>query len=240
MLGNILNATGIVVGGIAGLTVKKQIPAASQNFFKVALGAVTLFIGLRMTWLNVNGTFAQVGKQAVIIFLALILGRLLGKLLRLQKISNRVGQSAREHISRAAAGNKPPWSAGFNSCAALFCAAPLAVIGAAADGLNGGIAPLAIKTTMDALAAMGFAAMFGWSVALAALPVFVWQGTLTLLCAQFAEPFLTQHGLLDPVNATVGMLLVYVAVVILEIRKVELADYLPALAVAPLLAWLWR
>ena len=240
MTGSILNAAGIVLGGIAGLTVKKQLPAASQNYLKIALGAGALFIGLRLTWQNVNGTIAQAGKQVVIILLALILGRLAGRLLRLQHISNRLGQSAREHIARTADGRRPAWSVGVNTCAALFCAAPLAVIGAAADGLNGDFAPLAIKTAMDALAAMSFAAMFGWSAAAAALPVFGWQGTLTLLCSHFARPLLAQHGLLDPVNATAGMLLVYVAVVILEVRKVELADYLPSLAVAPLLAWLWR
>ena len=114
------------------------------------------------------------------------------------------------------------------------------MLGAVADGLSGNFLPLAIKAVMDALAAMGFAAMFGWSVAAAALPVFVYQGTLTLVCGHFAVPFLEQHGLLDSVNATIGLLMVFVAVVIFELRKVELADYLPAIAVAPLLAWLWR
>jgi len=240
MTGSILNAAGIVLGGIAGLTVQKQLSAAIQNYLKIALGAAALFIGLRLTWLNVNGSFTQVAKQTVIIFLALILGRLVGRLLRLQKLSNRIGQPAREQIARASAGNKPAWSDGFNTVTLLFCAAPLAVIGATQDGLSGNILPLAIKTVMDALAAMSFAAMFGWSAALAGLPVFAWQGTLTLLCSQFAQPLLAQHGLLDPVNATAGMLLVYVAVVILEVRRVELADYLPALAIAPLLAWLWQ
>jgi uncharacterized membrane protein YqgA involved in biofilm formation len=239
MTGNILNAAAIVLGGIAGVTVRKPIPAGSQNFFKLALGAVTVFVGLRLTWQSVNGSAAQVGKQVLILMLALILGRLVGRILQLQKISNRVGEFARDRIARAGE-NKTGGSDGFNVAALLFCAAPLAAVGAAADGLNGDVAPFAIKAAMDALAAMSFAAMFGWTVALAALPVFVYQGTLTLLCAQFVRPFLEQHQLLDPVNATSGLLMVYVAVVIFAIRKVELADYLPALAVAPLLAWLWR
>jgi len=239
MTGSILNAAGIVLGGIAGVTIRKPIPAGSQNFFKLALGAVTLFIGLRLTWQSVNGTAAQVGRQVLILLLALILGRLVGRLLQLQKVSNRVGEFARDRIARAGE-NKTAGSDGFNVAALLFCAAPLAVLGAAQDGLAGNFSPLTIKAAMDALAAMSFAAMFGWTVALVALPVFVYQGTLTLMCAQYARPFLEQHQLLDPVNATSGLLMVYVAVVIFEIRKVELADYLPALAVAPLLAWLWR
>lgn len=240
MFGGILNAAGILIGGIAGLAFRPQLSAATQNYLKTALGAATLGVGLSLTWRSVNGPAAQVGKQILIAFLALMLGRVIGRLLRLQKFSNRLGESARAQISRATAGSKPAWSDGFNVCSALFCAAPLAVLGSAADGLEGNFLPLAIKSAMDALAAMSFAAMFGWSVALAALPVFVWQGTLTLLCAQFAGPFLESHGLLDSVNATTGLLMVFVAVVIFELRKVELTDYLPALAVAPLLTWWWR
>lgn len=240
MIGSILNAAGIVIGAIAGLAFRPQLSAARQNYLKLALGAFTMFAGIRLTWQSGNGTAAQVGKQILIAFLALILGRLLGRLLRLQKFSNRIGESARTQITRATAGEKPAWSEGFNTCAALFCAAPLAVLGATQDGLSGNYLPLAVKAAMDALAAMSFAAMFGWSAAAAALPVFVYQGTITLLCAQFAGPWLQQHALLDAVNAVSGLLLVCVAVVIFELRKVELADYLPALAVAPLLTWWWR
>jgi uncharacterized membrane protein YqgA involved in biofilm formation len=240
MLGSYLNAAGILLGAIAGLAFRPQLSAAPLNYLRLALGAFTLAAGGRLAWLSVNGTGGQVGRQILSAFLALILGRLIGRLLRLQKLSNRVGESARAQISRVTAGGKPAWSDGFNTCAALFCVAPLAVLGGVTEGLDGNFLPLAIKTAMDALGAMSFAVMFGGSVALAALPVFVWQGTLTLLCALFAAPFLAQHGLLDAVNAAAGLLLVFVAVVIFELRKVELTDYLPALAVAPALAWLWR
>jgi uncharacterized membrane protein YqgA involved in biofilm formation len=81
--------------------------------------------------------------------------------------------------------------------------------------------------------------MFGWSVAAAALPVFVYQATLTLVGAQFLAPWLAQHHLTEPVGVTCGLLVMFVALVIFEVRKIELADYLPSLAIAPLLAWLW-
>jgi uncharacterized membrane protein YqgA involved in biofilm formation len=77
-------------------------------------------------------------------------------------------------------------------------------------------------------------------VLFAALPVLVFQGTITLLCAQFLGPFLATHHLVDSVNAAGGLLVFSVALVILEIKKLELADYLPSLIFAPLLAWLCR
>jgi uncharacterized membrane protein YqgA involved in biofilm formation len=100
--------------------------------------------------------------------------------------------------------------------------------------------PLVIKSFVDGLAAMGFVSIFGWGVLLAALPVLALQGTLTLLAAQLLQPFLQAHGLLDSVNAAGGLLVFCVALVILGLKKIELADYLPSLVFAPILTWLWR
>jgi uncharacterized membrane protein YqgA involved in biofilm formation len=82
--------------------------------------------------------------------------------------------------------------------------------------------------------------MFGFGVMLSAVPVLVFQGTITLLCARFLLPYLDQHNLLDSVNATSGLLIFCVALIIFEIRKIELTDYLPALVFAPLLTYWFR
>jgi uncharacterized membrane protein YqgA involved in biofilm formation len=73
-------------------------------------------------------------------------------------------------------------------------------------------------------------------VALAALPVLAYQGALTWLSARYAAPWLTAHGAFDAALAVDGLLVLYVAVVMFDLRKVELADYIPALAIAPPLA----
>ena len=90
---------------------------------------------------------------------------------------------------------------------------------------------------MDGLAAMGFVRVYGAGVALSAVPVFVYQSTITLLVHRL-EPFLTQNHLIDSVNAAAGMLVFCVALVILELKKIQLGDYLPSLAAAPLITWL--
>ena len=240
MTGSILNAVGIILGTLAGVSGKK-LSSAHQSGCKTALGAFAAFLGLRLVWEGLNGSFRQIAGQMLIALIALILGRLLGRLLQLQKLSNRLGQYASGQIAGTVPGKKIPWSDGFNTCTALFCAAPLAVLGSVTDGLAGDFFPLALKAVMDALAAMSFVGMFGaGGVAMSALPVFVWQGMLTLLCAAYAAPFVIQHHLLDPVNVVAGLQIVFVSLVIFEVRKIELADYLPALALAPLLAWIWH
>lgn len=244
--GAILNAAGIVVGGVVGLMRTTPLSAQSQAFFKTALGVFTIFYGLRLTWLSINGPFATVVKQITIALIAVVVGRLLGRLLRFQKASNHLGQYARRLIESTKPNDPHRFSNGMNACAILFCASPLGILGAVHDGLPvepGGMGyfyPLAVKAVMDGLAMLGFVALFGAGGMLAALPVFVFQGTITLACNFYAEPVLRAHGLLDSVNAVGGLVICTVGLIIFEIKKVELADYLPSLAVAPLITWLWK
>jgi uncharacterized protein len=240
MIGTLVNVVGILLGGIIGLTPKKPLTPANESLFKVLLGVFTVFYGLRLTWISLHGSFLQLMKQVLITILALILGRLTGRLLRLQTMSNQIGQVARDRMAAAQPGQPGAAGEGFKICAALFCAAPLGIVGAVQDGLSGYFYPLCIKGVMEGLATMGFVALFGWGVMLAAIPVLTVQGTITLLCAQFLRPFLETHGLIHSINATGGMLVFSVALVILGLKKIELADYLPSLVFAPLVTWVWR
>jgi uncharacterized membrane protein YqgA involved in biofilm formation len=240
MIGTALNVAGILIGGLVGLTRRKPLSPVNESFFKVTLGVFTVFYGLRLTWISVNGTFLQISKQLLIAVLALVLGKMAGQLLHLQKMSNSLGRQARERMSASKPADPRQLSEGFKTCAALFCAAPLAVLGSVQDGLSSYYSPLAVKAVIDGLATMSFISMFGWGVMFAALPVLVFQGTITLVCAQYFRPLLETHYLVDSVNAAGGLLVFSVALVILQLKRIELADYLPSLVFAPLLAWVCR
>jgi hypothetical protein len=229
--GAFLNALGILLGALFGLAMPKPLSGRTQIFFRSALGAFTIFFGLRLVWLNVNGTFLPASKQLFIAALALTLGFWIGKLLHLQKISNRLGHAPRKIGD------------GFTACTILFCAAPLGLLGAVTDGLPpqegqfGYFWLLAVKAVMDGLAMTGFVKIFGWPSAMSAFPVFAFLGGITFACQFYAKPFLAAHGLVDSVNAVGGLIACAIALMIFEVRRVELANFLPALAVAPLLAW---
>jgi uncharacterized membrane protein YqgA involved in biofilm formation len=121
----------------------------------------------------------------------------------------------------------------------LSCANPLAIFASAQEGLIGFAPMFVVKAVMDGLAAMAFVSVFGWGVMLSAIPVVAYQGTIFLLL-RAGEPFLKSHGLVDSILATNGLLIFCVALIILNLKKVELADYLPSLAIAPLITWLWK
>jgi hypothetical protein len=206
------------------------------------LGAFTVFYGLRLTWVSISGSVFESLKQLMIVVLALTLGKLVGRGLQLQRMSNRLGQRARETISSSRPDDPQRFNKGFKTCAALFCAAPLGILGATQEGLTFSdyFYPLAIKGVMDGLASMGFVTLFGRGVLLSALPVLALQGTITLLVSRVLEPILSLHNLVNSLNAVGGLLVFSVALVILGLKRIELADYLPALIVAPLLTSWWR
>lgn len=239
MVGTILNAAAILIGGIIGLWVKTDISSARQHLLKKLLGVMTVYVGLSMVWAGLNGSLRQIIRQLIVVIVALMLGKLTGHWLRLQRTMNRWGQYARRLFDQAKSERKPNASDGFITCSLLFCLGPLAILGSLQDGLLGSPRTLVIKSVMDGLAAMAFARNFGWGVLLSAIPVFTYQGTLTLI-ARLLEPYLEGKSLVDPIEATVGLLVFSVALVILGLKRVELADYLPSLVYAPLLALAWH
>lgn len=238
MIGVAINAIGIVVGGIAGLTRKKPLTAANESFFKVAMGAATVFLGLQLTWQNLNGSIGVFFKQLLIVLISMSLGKLVGKLLHLQKFSNSIGKYATSKMSSANLTQKQ-FSDGFIVCALLSCANPLAFFASVQEGLNGFAPVFVVKAVMDGLAAMAFVSVFGWGVVLSAIPVVAFQGTIFLL-ARKLEPMLENHGLVDSILATNGLLIFCVSLIILNLKKVELTDYIPSLAIAPLITWFWK
>ena len=239
-IGTLINAGAIVLGAVAGMVRKTPMAADNQTFMKIVLGTATIFIGLKLTWVSLNGPIKSILLQLGLVLLAMTLGKLTGKLLRLQKSSNRLGHYARERIAAVPAGQHGSPADGVNVCAALFCAAPLGILGATSEALGGGPFALFVKAAMDGLAAFGFVSLFGWSVGLSALPVLAFQGFISLLVGYLAQPWLEAHQLTASVNATVGLLIFCVSLLIFEVKRIEVADYLPSLIWAPLLTWWLR
>jgi|SRR5947209_8832421 len=237
-LGTILNAAGIILGGILGLTLTKQLSPARQVAIKGLLGVFTVYVGLKMTWLSLGGGVGSIAKQLLIVLLSLTVGRITGRVLHLQKLLNRLGHYAKEKFSKAGPASPHHFSEGFITCTLLFCVGPMAILGAIQDGF-GHWQTLGIKALMDGLATMAFVTTFGPGAILSVVPVVAYQGSITL-CANFLAPSLQDKALLDSVNATGGLLVFCIALIILELKRIELADYLPSLIFAPLITWWWK
>jgi hypothetical protein len=205
----------------------------------VLLGASTVCLGLSLAVTSLNGSAWQRLKLLGIVLLAMTLGKWIGRLLGLQKLSNALGQFAARKM--AGAGSRPQFNEGFQVATALFCAAPLGILGSVQEGLGDFAKVFLVKTVMDGMAAMAFTATFGRGVMLSAVTVLAWQGAI-IRGASLLEPLLRHQAapLLDSIAAVDGLLVFCVALIILELKKVAVADYLPSLVLAPLLTkWLW-
>ena len=85
MIGPVLNAAGIVLGSLFGLLKPARLSPAQEGYLKVGLAVLTVFYGLRLTWLSFSGSLGQVLKQIVVMIVAMMMGRLLGRLLSVER-----------------------------------------------------------------------------------------------------------------------------------------------------------
>jgi uncharacterized membrane protein YqgA involved in biofilm formation len=240
MNGAWINAAGIVMGGALGLTVRKPMRAPYPTALKVVLGVLTVWYGLKLTWVSLNGNFRQLLGELGIVMLAMALGKLTGKLLHLQKLSNAVGRHATQILSAPVASRR--FNDGFLAATGLFCVGPLALLASVQEGLTGFSPVFVVKAGIDGLATWAFCERFGWGAMLSAIPVLAVENAL-IRGGQLLEPVLRAQPrpMLDAINATDGLLIFCVAMIILGLKKIEVADYFPSLALAPLLTWwLWR
>ncbi len=236
MFGVAINAAGVFIGGIIGLFWKQQLSAEKERLLRAWMALAMICIGLYLTWKNVSGSFVSILKQIFIVLISMSLGKILGRLLRLQKISNAAGRYASEKM-KGASPNR--FNDGFIVATILACVNPLGLFASAHEAFGGFSAAFVAKAFVDGLAAMSFVPLFGWGVILSAIPVLAFQGTLVLLL-RMLEPWLHSHGLVESVLATDGLLIFSVSLVIMNVKKIELADYLPSLAVAPLITFFWK
>jgi uncharacterized membrane protein YqgA involved in biofilm formation len=241
MLGTIVNVSAILAGGVAGLATRRTPSPALERRIKMILGVLTIYVGLKTVWQSVNGPFLSVLGQVAIMLVSLVLGNAIGKGLRLQARLNKLGEHAKGLFARRSehASESGSFSEGFVTCTILFCVGPMAIVGALEDGLTGKIQTLAIKSVMDGLATLAFVKTFGAGPIFAAIPVLAYQGTITL-GAGLLQGVLNEPGMIASISATGGLLILCISVVILDIQRVPLADYLPSLAVAPALTWIFR
>ncbi len=237
MIGALLNALGILLGGLYGLATRNPVSASTQNFFKMSLGCFSIFLGMRLAYVNSPDTFIASMRQLFISSVAVLLGYWIGKILHLQQLSNRMGRHAGRLIDSAQKNPPGTAAAGFTAATILFCAAPLGILGAVADGTSDFFPMLGLKAVMDGMAMTTFVKLFRWPTALSAIPVFLFLYGITVAVHFWVLPWLDAHSLTHSVNTTDGFLACVIALVIFEVRRVELANYLPALIVAPLLTW---
>ncbi len=242
--GTAVNVATVLLGSGLGVLLGNRLPTRTRDVVTDALGLVTLLIAVLSALAVTDAGFAElVGESApmLIVLGALVLGGIAGSLLRLESRVESLGGWLQSRLSRDTGSvERHRFIEGYVSSSLLFCMGPLTILGSLNDGLGLGADELYLKATLDGFAAIAFAASFGWGVAASALTVLVVQGGLTGVGLLLGDVLPSAH--VSALTAVGGLLLVGVALRLLRVREIPVADLLPALLVAPVLvqcaAWL--
>jgi uncharacterized protein len=219
MIGTAINVTAVVAGSVIGAAVGTRLTDRMRTTVLQGLGLVTTVIGLQM---------ALQTKNILVVLGAVLVGGIVGELLRIGDGLERLGRFFQALLTR---GGSNRFSEGFVTASLLFCIGPMAILGSLQDGLTGDYQLLAVKSILDGFASIAFAASLGWGVGCAAISVLVYQGAVTLL-ARVLEKLLTEPMVLE-MTATGGILIIGIGIKLLNIKDIRLASFLPALILAP-------
>jgi uncharacterized membrane protein YqgA involved in biofilm formation len=227
MIGTLINFVAVLVGSFLGNFLGSRLPERLRQTVIAGLGLFTLVLGIQM-FLNT--------KNALVVLGSLLIGAILGEWWQIEAGLERLGAWLEKKFASNESGSsgQEKFVKGFLTSSLVFCIGPMAILGSIQDGLTGKFDLLAVKSTLDGFASLAFASTLGLGVAFAALPVLVYQGAITLLAHQL-QPLMTERMIAE-MTATGGVLLVGIAVSsLLELKKIRVGNFLPALVIAPLL-----
>ncbi len=235
--GTAVNVVAILLGAVLGRLLGDRLPVRTRDLVTDALGLVTLLIAATAAFAVADPALAdQIGSSApmLVVLGALVLGGVLGSVLGLERRLELLGAWLQRRLtSETGTADRRRFVEGFVLSSLIFCTGPLTILGSLNDGLGNGADQLYLKATLDGFASIAFAASFGWGVAASAGTVLVVQGGLTAAGVLLGDVLPAAE--LAATTAVGGLVLVAVALRLLRIREIAVADLLPALVAAPLL-----
>lgn len=236
-IGTVVNVSTVLVGAGLGVLLGHRLSHRTRDVVTDGLGLVTLLIAI-LSALAVTdpALVSAIGSSApmLVVLGSLLIGGIIGSLLRLEERVESIGGWLQARLTREeGSAERRRFVEGFVAASLLFCTGPLTILGSLNDGLGRGADELFLKAALDGFAAMAFAASFGWGVAASALTVVVVQGGLTVVGVLLGDVLPDAH--VAALTAVGGLLLVGIALRLLRVREIPVADLLPALFVAPFL-----
>jgi uncharacterized membrane protein YqgA involved in biofilm formation len=230
LTGTLLNVATVLAGTLVGVLVGARMPERVRTGLTTGLGMFTALLGIGMG-LRIFSAPAKPGDDLAVLA-ALLLGVAIGELARLHDGLESLGAWFQRRLARAEGDRPSRIAEGFVTASLVFCVGPLTILGSLANGLTGEVQLLAVKSLLDGVASIAFAAALGPGVALSALTVLVIQGAIA--GGAFLLRDVMDEATILAVTAAGGIILLGVALRLLELKQVRVASFLPALVLAPL------
>lgn len=222
MFGTIVNSLAIITGCIIGLILKGHFPERISVILFQGIGLATLVLGIQM---------AIQTQEIIMVILSLVLGGIIGEIINIEERVDRWGEKIKIIFKQQKTREK--FKEGFITASLLYCVGSMAVIGAIEEGINGNPDILLAKSALDGISSIIFTASFGIGVLFSTIPVFLYQGTITQI-AILVKNWVTVD-MINEMTAVGGILILGLALGILEIKKLKIANLLPSLLIVLLL-----
>ena len=221
-IGTLVNTLAVLAGSLIGLLLQRKFPDNIRTICFQGLGLCTLLIGVQMA--------LQVENILILIFSVLI-GGIVGESLRLHDRLMHLGN----WIQRKVRIGSERFTEGLVTAFLLFCVGSLTLVGALEEGLNNDPSLIYTKSVLDGFASVVLAATYGWGVLFSALPLLLFQSSVTL-SAGLLEPYLSET-VIQQLSATGGVIIIGLGFNLLEIKALRITNLLPALLIAVLLTY---
>lgn len=229
LTGTLLNVVAVLAGTTLGVLAGSRVPARIGEVLTTGLGLFTALLGVGMGLRIMTDPAAQPGDELAVLG-GLLAGAAIGELLRLHDGLEAIGDWFQRRLARH--GSPSRVAEAFVTASLVFCVGPLTILGSLDNGLRGDVTLLAIKSLLDGVASIAFAAALGAGVYLSAITVLVVQGSIA------AGAFLLRDAMDERIilgdTAVGGLILLGVALRLLDLKPVRVASFLPALLLAPL------
>ena len=219
--GTLLNAATVLVGGVIGTVLGDRLPERLRENVVRGVGLFTLAMGAKFA-IDTSNLLYMLGS--------ILLGGVLGSVWGVDRRLNGLGDTLQRRFAR---GGSSTVAEAFVTASIVFCVGPLTFLGSIQNGLAGDASLLSVKSVLDGFTAIALSATLGWGVLLTIPLILVYQGGLAVGASLFSG--LLSDLQLRVMSAVGGLLIIGVGLKLLAIRDVKVADYLPAIVVAPLL-----
>lgn len=216
LTGSYINVVLVLVGGALGLLLKKGLPERVSDAVMKALGLCVLYIGI-------DGCLE--GSNALIAVISMAVGTVFGSAVDLDKHMNNFAAKVEKKLSKKSDG-KTNMAQGMISATLLYCVGAMAVVGSLDSGISGDYSTLATKSVIDGVSSIVLASTLGYGVLLSVVPLFVYQGGITLLAGVVA-PFLSDYTVAH-MTCVGSLLIIAIALNMLGITKIKVMNSLPA------------
>lgn len=224
MWGSIVNSLAIFIGSLFGVALNKGIKDDYKDTIMNAIGLTVIIIGI------MSGIKSE---NIILVISSLVVGSIIGEAIGIETKLDKLGYGLQKRFGA----KDSNFSKGFVTASLVYCVGAMAIVGSLEAGIQGDPSTLFAKSILDGISSVIFASTLGIGVAFSAIPVLIYQGTITILASLIRDVFTPQ--VINEMSAIGGILILAIGINILDIKKLKVGNMLPAIII-PILYFLGK